>query len=307
MPRCNWATARRNGSVTGNISDNGLLTFDNPSGQSMTGTISGSGGVTKTANGALTLSAANNYGGGTTVTRRHAQLRHGQRLAHRGRGPGQRRPAKPERHHGRHRGGRHLAERLDRRLKRRHLDRQQFQRPERHCRRRPGRASRRTYHDRHRHGRSFRPRTPTAAARPSAAACCNTARPTPCPPPGAVTGQRRPTGLEQHHGRHRGGRHLAERLDHRLKRRHLVCQQSQCPERHGQRQPGRSGRHAAGQERAPAPWSSPATTATRAARASTAACWRSPIPTTWARQPDAGRRHVANHRPSMPWTPARSP
>ena len=58
-----------NGSVIGNISDNGLLTFANPLGQSMTGTISGSGGMAKTAGGALTLtSAANSYAGGTTVS-----------------------------------------------------------------------------------------------------------------------------------------------------------------------------------------------------------------------------------------------
>ena len=57
-----------NGSVTGNISDNGLVDFNNPSTQAMTGTISGNGGVTKTAAGLLTLSAANSYTGGTTVS-----------------------------------------------------------------------------------------------------------------------------------------------------------------------------------------------------------------------------------------------
>ena len=42
-------------------------------------------------------------------------------------------------------------------------------------------------------------------------------------------------------GRARGGRHVAERLHHRPKRRHPGRQQRQRPERHGQRQPGRLG------------------------------------------------------------------
>ena len=56
-----------NGSVAGNITDNAHVTFANPNGQTYTGTISGSGGVTKTAAGALVLSASNIYSGDTTV------------------------------------------------------------------------------------------------------------------------------------------------------------------------------------------------------------------------------------------------
>jgi fibronectin-binding autotransporter adhesin len=56
-----------NGSVAGNITNNARLTFANPNAQTYTGAISGSGGLTKTAAGALVLSASNIYSGGTEV------------------------------------------------------------------------------------------------------------------------------------------------------------------------------------------------------------------------------------------------
>ena len=46
-----------NGSVLGNITDNGTLTFANPFAQTFTGTISGSGSVSKSGTGILTLNA----------------------------------------------------------------------------------------------------------------------------------------------------------------------------------------------------------------------------------------------------------
>jgi autotransporter-associated beta strand protein len=56
-----------NGSVAGNITDNANLTFANPNAQTYTGTISGSGNLTKTGAGALMLAASNIYSGGTEV------------------------------------------------------------------------------------------------------------------------------------------------------------------------------------------------------------------------------------------------
>ncbi len=56
-----------NGSVAGTITDNACLTFANPNTQSVTGTISGSGSVTKTAAGVLILAGSNLYSGGTEV------------------------------------------------------------------------------------------------------------------------------------------------------------------------------------------------------------------------------------------------
>ena len=58
----------QNGSVTGNIVDNGVLNFNNLFSQSITGTISGSGGVAKTAGGTLVFVTAASYTGGTTIT-----------------------------------------------------------------------------------------------------------------------------------------------------------------------------------------------------------------------------------------------
>ncbi len=59
--------ANINGSVAGNIVNSAHLTFANPSAQSFTGTISGSGGLTKTAAGVLILAGSNLYSGGTEV------------------------------------------------------------------------------------------------------------------------------------------------------------------------------------------------------------------------------------------------
>ena len=56
-----------NGSVAGNITNNTQLTFANPNAQSFTGTISGNGGLTKTAAGVLILAGSNLYSGSTTV------------------------------------------------------------------------------------------------------------------------------------------------------------------------------------------------------------------------------------------------
>jgi autotransporter-associated beta strand protein len=57
----------RNGSVAGNVSDNGLLRFANPAAQSYSGTVSGSGGVVAAGAGALTFTGSQTYTGGTTV------------------------------------------------------------------------------------------------------------------------------------------------------------------------------------------------------------------------------------------------
>jgi autotransporter-associated beta strand protein len=56
------------GSVTGDIANNGTLDFDNPGGQSFSGTISGSGGVASSGGGTLTLSGNNTYTGNTVIT-----------------------------------------------------------------------------------------------------------------------------------------------------------------------------------------------------------------------------------------------
>ena len=56
-----------NGSIAGNITNNAHLTVANPNAQSYIGAISGSGGLTKTAAGALILAGSNLYSGGTEV------------------------------------------------------------------------------------------------------------------------------------------------------------------------------------------------------------------------------------------------
>jgi autotransporter-associated beta strand protein len=55
------------GSVVGSITDNAALVFANPLTQAYAGTISGSGSVTKTGAGMLTLTGSNSYAGATTV------------------------------------------------------------------------------------------------------------------------------------------------------------------------------------------------------------------------------------------------
>ncbi len=56
-----------NGSISGNILDNGALTFANPAGASYGGTISGGGTLTKNAAGALSLGGTSGYSGATAV------------------------------------------------------------------------------------------------------------------------------------------------------------------------------------------------------------------------------------------------
>jgi fibronectin-binding autotransporter adhesin len=55
------------GSVAGDIADNGLVTFANPTAQSYSGAISGTGAVVAAGPGALTLTGSSSYSGGTTV------------------------------------------------------------------------------------------------------------------------------------------------------------------------------------------------------------------------------------------------
>ncbi len=58
-----------NGSVAGNIADNGLLAFNNAAAQTFGGLISGSGSLLQSGPSTLVLSnLANSYSGGTTVT-----------------------------------------------------------------------------------------------------------------------------------------------------------------------------------------------------------------------------------------------
>ena len=56
-----------NGSVQGNILDNGAVAFANPTPQTWSNVLSGSGALVKLGNGTLTLNASNTYTGRTTV------------------------------------------------------------------------------------------------------------------------------------------------------------------------------------------------------------------------------------------------
>jgi len=56
-----------NGYVAGTIADNAALNFANPSAQAFMGAIFGSGSLTKSGTGTLTLSGSNMFTGGTTV------------------------------------------------------------------------------------------------------------------------------------------------------------------------------------------------------------------------------------------------
>jgi autotransporter-associated beta strand protein len=60
--------ATRNGTVTGNTTDNDTLVIANPNGQAISGNITGAGSLTKTGTGTLTLSGTDSYSGGTTVS-----------------------------------------------------------------------------------------------------------------------------------------------------------------------------------------------------------------------------------------------
>lgn len=59
--------ATSNGSVVGNLTDNAGLIFANPNAQVFSGLISGTGSLTKSASGALTLGGNNSFTGGLTV------------------------------------------------------------------------------------------------------------------------------------------------------------------------------------------------------------------------------------------------
>ena len=57
-----------NGSIAGNVTDNGNFAFNNAGAQTFTGIISGTGSVTKSSNGTLTLTGANTSTGGLTIS-----------------------------------------------------------------------------------------------------------------------------------------------------------------------------------------------------------------------------------------------
>jgi autotransporter-associated beta strand protein len=57
----------KNGSVSGNITNNSALVFANPLSQTYTGIVSGNGPLTKTGTGTLTLQTAQTYSGATFV------------------------------------------------------------------------------------------------------------------------------------------------------------------------------------------------------------------------------------------------
>ena len=67
-----------NGSLLGQVTDNSLLVFANYASQTFGGTISGSGAVTKSGQGLLTLLTANSYSGGTTISAGTLALGNGQ-------------------------------------------------------------------------------------------------------------------------------------------------------------------------------------------------------------------------------------
>jgi fibronectin-binding autotransporter adhesin len=68
-------TSGHDASVTSNISNNAALVYNLNGNQTYSGQISGSGGVTKTGPGTLTVSAASNYTGSTIITGGTLRLR----------------------------------------------------------------------------------------------------------------------------------------------------------------------------------------------------------------------------------------
>ncbi|MCX7428827.1 MAG: autotransporter-associated beta strand repeat-containing protein [Planctomycetia bacterium] len=65
-----------NGSVLGNITNNGILEFANGSDQTFSGIVSGTGAVIKSGEDTLTLLGAQTYSGGTTISDGTLQLGH---------------------------------------------------------------------------------------------------------------------------------------------------------------------------------------------------------------------------------------
>src|SRR5271166_1301972 len=65
------------GSITGNVSDNGVLAFDRSDSVSFAGSISGSGSVTQIGAGTTILTGNNTYSGGTTISAGTLQLGNG--------------------------------------------------------------------------------------------------------------------------------------------------------------------------------------------------------------------------------------
>src|SRR5262249_4233992 len=63
-----WDTGGKTLTITGNVTANVPLTIGGPANTTITGIISGAGGVTMNGAGTLTLLGANTYTGATTVT-----------------------------------------------------------------------------------------------------------------------------------------------------------------------------------------------------------------------------------------------
>ena len=68
MPARSLGNGGTTGSVIGDIVDNGVLVFNRSNALTYGGVISGSGSVTKSGAGALTLTGDNIYTGGTTIS-----------------------------------------------------------------------------------------------------------------------------------------------------------------------------------------------------------------------------------------------
>jgi fibronectin-binding autotransporter adhesin len=66
------------GSITGNVIDNGVLSFDRSDSVTFAGTISGTGSVTQIGTGTTILTGSNTYTGGTTISAGRLQLGNGQ-------------------------------------------------------------------------------------------------------------------------------------------------------------------------------------------------------------------------------------
>jgi fibronectin-binding autotransporter adhesin len=66
-----------NGSIAGNVVDNGKLAFDRSNAATFGGVVSGSGALAQNGNGTLTLTGTNSYSGGTTIGSGTLQLGNG--------------------------------------------------------------------------------------------------------------------------------------------------------------------------------------------------------------------------------------